>query len=134
MADRQVRALRGRRREAAVRTIGELEDRGCEAAGYRLSGAVFDHVCCRHLYGQDRMLVAWPAVDHAIVVLVGRHDGSGSNVYAELLAALGITAPSAARDKPPCCDDEGDPPAHSGVAMDIAEAVERWARTRRRGR
>lgn len=80
------------------------------------------------------MLVAWPATDHAIVVLVARHDGSRADVYAELLAALGITAPDVEREKPSCCDDENDPPADVQVATDIAEAVERWARTRRRAR
>lgn len=93
-----------------------------------------DQVCCRHLYGEDRMLVAWPAKDQAIVVLVGPHDGSIADVYGQLLAALAITAPEEDREKPQCCDDEGDPPADAGVASDIADAVERWARRRRRTR
>lgn len=80
------------------------------------------------------MLVTWPAKDHAIVVLVARHDGSAADVYGQLLAALAITALDDEREKPPCCDDEGDPPADAGVASDIAEAVERWARARRRAR
>lgn len=29
--------------------------RGCEEAGYRLAGTPLDHICCRHLYGTDRM-------------------------------------------------------------------------------
>ena len=87
-----------------MRTIGELEDRGCEAAGYRLSGDVVDHVCCRHLYGEDRMLIAWPARDQAIVVLVERHDRSTADVYLQLLAALTITALGEERERPPCCD------------------------------
>jgi len=105
-----------------------------KAAGYRLSGDVIDQVCCRHLYGQDRMLLTWSAGDHAIVVLVARHDGSGADVYGQLLAALAITAMGPEREKPPCCDDEGHPPADPGVASDIAEAVERWARSHRRAR
>ncbi|MCA1695913.1 MAG: hypothetical protein LC749_14955 [Actinobacteria bacterium] len=80
------------------------------------------------------MLVTWPANDHAIVVLVAQHGGSGADVYEQLLAALAITALAEDREKPPCCDDEGDPPADTGVASDIADAVERWARTRRRVR
>lgn len=80
------------------------------------------------------MLVAWPAKDHAIVVIVGRHDGSTADVYGQLLAALAIAAPEEDRDKPPCCDDGGDPPSDDGVASDIAEAVERWARRRRKTR
>lgn len=80
------------------------------------------------------MLIAWPATDRAIVVLVGRHDGSGADVYGQLLAALAITEREEEREKPPCCDEEGGPPADPDIATDIAEAVERWARARRRGR
>ena len=78
------------------------------------------------------MLLTWPDKDHAIVVLVARHDGSGADAYEQLLAALAITELGEEREKPPCCDDEGHPPADPGVAADIAEAVERWARTRGR--
>lgn len=80
------------------------------------------------------MLIAWPAKDQAIVVLVARHDGSRADVYRQLLAALAITALGEEREKPPCCDDEGVPPADAGIASDIAEAIERWARTHRRAR
>lgn len=59
----------------------EVKDRACEAVGYRLSGDVVDQVCCRHLYGQDGMLVAWPAKDRAVVLPVARDDGSGADVY-----------------------------------------------------
>lgn len=70
--------------------MAELRDRGCEAAGYRLAGAQMDHVCARHLYGDDRMLTAWPAEDHAVVVAVGRHDQSSEDVYTVLLMHLGL--------------------------------------------
>lgn len=95
---------------------------------------MIDQVCCRHLYGQDRMLLAWPAKDHAIVVLISPHDGSGNDVYGQLLAALEIPSVDEDRAKPPCCDEEGHPPGEPGAASDIAEAVERWGRTRRRDR
>jgi len=115
-----------------LRTVGDLEDRGCEAAGYRLSGDVVDHICCRHLYGPDRMLVAWPAEDRAIVVLVARHDGAANDIYRQLLGALDVAVPEDERAKPPCCDETGQPPADSDLALDIAEAVERTRRARRR--
>jgi hypothetical protein len=49
---------------------------------------VLDHICCRHLYGQDRMLIAWRTKDQAVVLAVGPHDRSVNDVYGLLLAAL----------------------------------------------
>lgn len=77
-ADRQVRELRGKRRNAALRVLVELEAEGCTAAGYRLAGDLLDHICCRHLYSNDRMLIAWLADDHAVVLAVAPHDGTDS--------------------------------------------------------
>ena len=114
--------------------LAELRARGCVAAGYRLAGGGLDHVCCRHLYGEDRMLIAWPADDHAVVIAVGRHDRSGEDVYALLLHALGLEVPEDEREKPSCCDESGRPPAAPDVAADIAEAVQRLGRGRRRAR
>ncbi len=100
------------------------------AAGYRLAGAVLDHICSRHLYGDDRMLVVWPGDDHAVVIAIGRHDESSDDVYAVLLDHLGHEVEEAEREKPPCCDEEGRPPADSSVATDIVDAVERRRRAR----
>lgn len=72
------------------------------AAGYRLAGEVLDHVCCRHLYGVDRMLTVWPAIDHAVVIAVGHHDESAQDVYAALLEALELDVLADEREKPPC--------------------------------
>jgi hypothetical protein len=109
-----------------------MEERGCEAAGYRLAGAAVEHVCCRHLYGSDRVLTVWPAEDRAVVLLVGPHSGRAGDVYLELLDALGVDVPADEREKPSCCDDEGVPPVEEVVAEAIAEAVERSARRVRR--
>jgi hypothetical protein len=68
-------------RKAAGSALAALSDHGCEAAGYRLADAQLDHVCCRHLYGSDRMLTVWPAEDHAVVIAVGSHDQSTEDVY-----------------------------------------------------
>ena len=116
------------------RPLAELRDRGCEAAGYRLAGAQLDHVCARHLYGDDRMLSAWPAEDHAVVVAVGRHDQSSEDVYSLLLEALGLKIPDDEREKPPCCGNAGQPFSDPEVAADIANAIERLRRARRRVR
>jgi hypothetical protein len=77
---------------AARAAIEEILGRGCDAAGYRLAGALLDHVCCRHLYGDDRLLTALRAQDHALVLLVGPHSGKRSDVYAQLLAAVDMEA------------------------------------------
>ena len=92
---------------------------------------MLDHVCSRHLYGADRMLTAWPADDEVIVLAIARHDTSAEDVYATLLAALDLDIPEEERQKPPCCDDEGNPPADKALALEIADAVTR--RRRRRG-
>lgn len=127
--------MRGRRLKAALDALVALRARGCEVAGYRLAGAVLDHVCCRRLYGEDRMLVAWAADNHAIVILVARHDGTVNDIYRRLLGALDIVVPEAEREKPPCCDEAGQPPANRDLALVIADAVERGRRgSRRRAR
>lgn len=85
----------------------QLRARGCEAAGYRFSGAPLELVCCQHLYGNDRMLTVWPAEDNAMVILVAPHERAGSDVYGQLLDALNLTVPVDERGKPSCCDEEG---------------------------
>jgi hypothetical protein len=133
-AERQVRDLRGRRRTSAGVALTELRAQGCAAAGYRLAGTTLDHVCSRHLYGADRMLTAWPADDEVIVLAIARHDSTAEDVYATLLAALDLTVPEEERKKPPCCDAEGNPPTDEAIAIEIADAVTRYTRPRRRGR
>ena len=108
--------------------------RGCEAGGYRLAGVVLSHLCCRHLYATDRMIIAWPAADHAVVIAVSPHDRSDSDVYVTLLVALDRDVPAAEREKPPCCDEEGLPPVDPESASEIADALQRLARVRRRTR
>lgn len=100
----------------------------------RLSGEVIEHVCCRHLYGTDRVLTVWLADDHAVVIAIGRHDESADDVYSGLLDALELEVPDAEREKPPCCDDTGRPPSDEHGAAVIAEAVERVGRRVRRQR
>lgn len=106
--------------------------RGCDAAGYRLAGETLDRLCARHLYGSDRMITAWLASDHAVVVAIGPHDQSALDIYELLLDALGIDLPDAERSKPPCCDDEGNPPTDHDTAESIGDAIDNLARRRRR--
>jgi hypothetical protein len=104
------------------------------AAGYRLAGEALGHVCCRHLYGDDRMLTVWPSNDDPIVILVAPHDRASGDVYAQLLEALNLAVPVDEREKPPCCDQAGHSPAAKDVATEIADAIERRARALRRRR
>lgn len=53
VAERQPCALRGRRAVVARRAVEDLLDRGCMAAGHRLAGDEREHICCRHLYGNE---------------------------------------------------------------------------------
>jgi hypothetical protein len=102
------------------------------AAARPQPSATLDHVCSRHLYGADRMLTAWPADDEVIVLAIARHDTSAEDVYATLLAALDLAVPDEERQKPPCCDDEGNPPANEATALEIADALTRHRRRSRR--
>lgn len=107
---------------------------GCSEAGYRLAGAPLDHVCCRHLYGSDRLLTTWPVSDHVVILVVGPHDRSAHDIYDLLLAALTVEVPADERTKPPCCDELGEPPADPEMAELVAEAVSALAPRRRRRR
>jgi len=40
------------------------------------------------------MLTAWPGVDHAVVLAVGPHDRSSTDVYDILLRALDLVVPA----------------------------------------
>lgn len=89
-------------------------------------------MCCRHLYDNDRLLVAWPSADQAVVLLVGPHSTKADDVYDQLLEAVDIETPDDERAKPPCCDDDGAAPVDEDAATEVADAVERTARRRRR--
>lgn len=80
------------------------------------------------------MLTVWPATDHVVVIAVGSHDESAHDVYAALLEALERDVPADEREKPPCCDDEGLPPADEELATTISDAIEQRTRSRRRAR
>ena len=80
------------------------------------------------------MIVAWPAADHAVVIAVSPHDRSDGDVYSTLLVALDRDVPAAEREKPPCCDEEGLPPVDPEGASEVADALQRLARVRRRTR
>lgn len=78
------------------------------------------------------MLTGWPRPDHAIILLLGPHDRSATDVYDLLLAALDVEMSMDDRDKPSCCDELGEPSADQAAAEAMADAIERLARSRRR--
>jgi hypothetical protein len=92
--------------------VTELARVGCAALTYRLTGEdPLSLLCVRHLRGQDRALVAFDG-DTAWVLLVGPHDAEArrADVYTALYQQAGVTPPEEPRMKPPCCDDDGQPP------------------------
>lgn len=89
-------------------------------------------MCSRHLYGADRMVTAWPADDEVIVLAIARHDTTAEDVDATLLAALDLDIlDEEERQKPPCCGDQGNPPADEAIALEIADALTRHRRRKR---
>lgn len=104
-------ALRGRSRAAWKQKLKQLETQGCAAAAYRLTGPVIERICCIHLYGSCRALVCFPSANEVVVLLVAEHRESRAlDVYRLLYSLLDLEEPTGSRDKPACCDDDGDPP------------------------
>lgn len=77
-------------------------------------------------------MTVWHAEDRATVVAIGPHDETADDVYAALLDALELETPDYERQKPPCCDEEGQPPSDGEVAELISDAIDRLARRSRR--
>lgn len=118
MATMQAGGLRGLARRRYEAFLDDLAARGCAAMGYRLTGPdPLPRLCVQHLRAQDRVVVAFPAVDEAWILLVGPHrvDDPGRNVYDLLYQLAGVARPEQARrTKPPCCDEQGSTPPPIG--------------------
>ncbi len=106
--------LRGPARRRYEAFLDDLATQGCAAMGYRLTGPdPLPRLCVQHLRAQDRVVVAFPAVDQAWILLVGPHhdDDPGRNVYDLLYQLAGVAPPEQARrTKPPCCDEQTSTP------------------------
>ena len=112
IAARQISALRGPRRKAFEAFVTALSVEGCNALGYRLTGAEpLPRLCVKHLRGSDRVVVAFEG-ETAWVLLVGPHEEGNrrADIYAALYALAGVEGPHEARTKPPCCDADDEPP------------------------
>ena len=110
-----------------------LSINGCAALAYRLTDPVpLSRLCVKHLRGALRVVVALESPQRACVLLVGPHNAAdpGLDVYAQLYGLLGTGSPVGAnRTKPPCCDDDSQPP--SGLGDDLADLIISAARQRR---
>lgn len=120
IAARQIAALRGPRRKAFEAFVRALAVEGCTALGYRLTEAEpLPQPCVKHLRGSDRVVVAF---EHEIawVLLVGPHaEGDRrANIYASLHELVDVAGAKLRRTKPPCGDEDGEPPVHDEKLLD----------------
>jgi len=123
VATMQAGGLRGPARRRYEAFLDDLAAQGCAAMGYRLTGPdPLPRLCVQHLWAQDRVVVAFPAVDQAWILLVAPHrdDDPGRNVYDLLYQLAGVTPPEQARrTKPPCCDEQtSTPPPIAATELD----------------
>ncbi|GAA2542961.1 hypothetical protein GCM10010435_08510 [Winogradskya consettensis] len=137
-ADQQIAALSRRESTLFNAFVDDLAARGCAALSYRLSGPVpVDHVCVKHLRGEQRVVVGFESPQRAWILLVGPHhdDDQEFNIYTELYRLLGVEPPAAAgRTKPPCCDVEDQAAPVLGPQLDdVIARAQQLRRSRRRG-
>lgn len=136
VAEAQINALRASVRSAAEDFLTLLTTQGCAAMGYRLSGSdVLERLCVKHLRAAWRVVVAFPRPDEAVVLVVGEHtQDPGRNLYDTLYEIIGHQpAPTSGRNKPPCCDDDAQPPLTEQDQVDaLADRIQEVFRGRRR--
>ena len=101
-AAEDVKALRGAQARAVKQARAELQQIGCRAAHYRLSGAGVEHLCVLRLRDNFRMVLLFPAEDEVAVLLVGPHERENPDldVYRRLYEALGHPAGNRAGTDP----------------------------------
>lgn len=120
VAQRQIAVLRGPRRKAFDAFVSMLADEGCRALAYRLTGnEPLPRLCVQHLRAKDRVVVAFDGAT-AWVLLVGPHDEGDrrTDVYTALYQLAGVDLPETPRTKPPCCDEDDEPPTLDGQVID----------------
>jgi len=120
IAQRQIAGLRGPRRKAFDAFVAMLVNEGCRALAYRLTGnEPLPRLCVQHLRAHDRVVVAFEGPT-AWVLLVGPHDEGSrrADVYTALYQLAGVDLPEMPRTKPPCRDEDDQPPAVDGEVLD----------------
>ena len=110
LAARQITALRGKPRASFLLAVDDIRQRGCAAAGVRLTGAGLSAICRLDLYGAWRLLTVFEAADRCVLLLVAEHTRS-ENPYRLIYAALGISEPGGPRTKPACCVPKASRPS-----------------------
>ena len=104
-----------------------LRGEGCKAGGYRLAAAEIggDYpLCCRHLTRAWRMFTAYPDEQRIVIVALDEHDRD-HNPAAELAQVLPGLATIGRRrsDKPPCCEQDEQPPEMNEELRDLLAAL-----------
>lgn len=104
-----------------------LRGEGCRAGGYRLVAAAGDDypLCCRHLAYTWRMFTAYPREKRVVIVALDKHD-RGHNPAAGLAEALPSLSTVGRRrsGKPPCCDEEDQPPAMNDELRELLALID----------
>jgi hypothetical protein len=96
------------------------------------ASAPLDHACRSHLYGDDRLLTAWPALEHAVILAVGPHGGSALDIYGLLLTAVAVEVPAERAEQATVLRRTGWAPADAQVAEALTAAVTALGSRRRR--
>jgi hypothetical protein len=120
IAQRQVAGLRGPRRKGFDAFVAMLANEGCRALAYRLTGnEPLPRLCVQHLRAKDRVVVAFDGAT-VWVLLVGPHDEGDrrTDIYTALYQLAGVDLPETPRTKPPCCDEDDQPPTLDGQVID----------------
>lgn len=104
-----------------------LRGEGCKAGGYRLAAAEIggDYpLCCRHLTRAWRMFTAYSDEQRIVIVALDEHDRD-HNPAAELAQVLPGLATIGRRrsDKPPCCEQDEQPPEMNEELRDLLAAL-----------
>lgn len=130
-----MRGARKKAYETFLEALEDLEQRGCAALDYRLTGPVpINNMCVKHLWGQDRAVVTFREPRKVWILLVGPHDDHDSSVdvYRTLYALADQPIPGGRRTKPSCCgrDDRG-PTLDEATIDDLVARATLLARRRR---
>jgi hypothetical protein len=134
-AAEDVEALRGAHAREVKKARAELEQIGCQAAHYRLSGAEVEHLCVLKLRDNYRMVLLFPAQNEVVVLLVGPHDRENPDldVYRRLYESLGVEIPDDEHRRPPCCAD-GQPPVDPDLLEHLIDRSKELTPQKRRPR
>ncbi|WP_164701489.1 hypothetical protein [Modestobacter sp. KNN46-3] len=124
LAKTQADALRGPQRKRLEDAIREIEQHGCAALDYRLSGSdLLERLCVKHLRGPGRLVVCFAEPELAWLLLVGEHtDDPGRNVYDMLYVLVDHEPePNTGRSKPSCCEDGHAPLVEDPLVDDLVD-------------